>query len=117
MQGNDASGKAALGKKSILYANNSLTYIQMGELQKSIQELVQQNRNKHQKILESKPHFPYALYKIGEFQANSKAFGKELLLRQMDRLLEEKNYLDRELSLIRFRDEEQTLEKEQMVSS
>jgi hypothetical protein len=46
------------------------------------------------------------LYKIGEFQAHSKAFGKELLLRQMDRLLEEKNYLDRELSLIRFHDEE-----------
>ena len=38
-------------------------------------------------------------------------------MRQMDRLLEEKNYLDRELSLIRFHDEEERNEKEQMVTT
>ena len=81
-----------------------MTYIQMGELQKNINELVYQNKSKFNRICESKMNFGYQLYKISEFQANSKAFGKELLLRQMDRLLEEKTYLDRELSLIRFQD-------------
>lgn len=82
-------------KKSILFANNSLTYIQLGELQRNINELVHQNKIKYAKISEAKVDFKYQLYRIGEFQANSKAFGKELLLRQLDRLLEEKNYLDR----------------------
>ncbi len=81
----------------------------MGELQKTIADLVQQNRKKYSTILAEKSEFSYQLYKISEFQAISKAFGKELLLRQLDRLLEEKNYLDRELSLIRFEDEEKTV--------
>jgi hypothetical protein len=75
-------------KKSILFSNSSLTSIQLSELQKAIQDLVYQNRKKHAMIVESKPEFAYQLYKISEFQAISKAFGKELLLRQMDRLLE-----------------------------
>ncbi len=83
------------GRRSVLFANSSLTYIQMGELQKNIAELVHQNKIKYAKITDSKADFSYQLYKIGEFQANSRAFGKELLLRQLDRLLEEKNYLDR----------------------
>jgi hypothetical protein len=49
---------------------------------------VQQNKSKFAKILTAKPEFSHQLYKIGEFQAFSKAYGKELLLRQMDRLLE-----------------------------
>jgi len=89
----------------------------LGELQKTISDIVQQNRKKHATIVAEKPEFSYQLYKISEFQAISKAFGKELLLRQLDRLLEEKNYLDRELSLIKFHDEYETDEKEQMVAN
>lgn len=104
-------------KKSILFNSSNLVYIQLGELQKSIKELVTQNKYKYGSIVESKADFKYQLYRIGEFQSNSKAYGKELLLRQMDRLLEEKNYLDRELSLISFHDEEEIIEKENMVSN
>jgi hypothetical protein len=86
-------------------------------MQKTITDIVQQNRKKFATILAEKPEFAYQLYKTGELQAISKAFGKELLLRQLDRLLEERNYLDRELSLIRFEDEEKSKEKEMMVAS
>ena len=37
--------------KSILYSNSHLTYIQLAELQKTISDLVQQNRKKHAKIV------------------------------------------------------------------
>lgn len=89
---NDSESKResqwATSKRSILFANSSLTYIQLGELQKNIKEMVGQNREKYLKICQHKADFNYQLYKTGEFQANSKAFGKELLLRQLDRLLE-----------------------------
>lgn len=45
-----------------------------------------QNRNKYCKITDHKPDFSYQLYKIADFQASNRAFGKELLLRQLDRL-------------------------------
>ena len=57
-------GQAA-HKKSILFANSTLTYLQLGELQKTISELALQNKSKYQKIGESKADFRYQLYKIG----------------------------------------------------
>ena len=89
----------------------------MGELQKNISELAVQNKRKHTTIITHKPSFPYVLYKISDKQAISKAFGKELLLKQMDRLLEEKNFLDRELSKIHIEEEEKEQEKQSMVEN
>mgnify|MGYP000930167079 CR=1 FL=1 len=82
-------------RRSVLFANNNLTYIQLAELQKDINELVFQNKKKYLKIMECRGDFEYQLYKMGEFQANSKAYGKEMMMRHIFRLLEEKNYLDR----------------------
>jgi hypothetical protein len=34
------------------------------------------NKKKYSKIAEARPDFSYQLYKTGEFQANSRPFGK-----------------------------------------
>jgi len=61
-----------------------------------------QNRKKYERIVEARPNFEYQLYKIPQNKGQSLNFGRELILRQLDRLMEEENYLDRELSLISF---------------
>jgi hypothetical protein len=47
----------------------------------------------------------------------SKGVGRELLLRQLDKLLEEQAFLDREISLIRIKNEEQHAEREEVLSN
>ena len=69
--------------------------MQLGELQSSAHQLVLRNKNKYEQIVKHKPGFEYRLYKVKENQILSKGVGKELLLRQMDKLLEERNLLNR----------------------
>jgi hypothetical protein len=92
-------------RKPVLEKNSKNICMQLGELQKSANQLILRNKKKYEQILRFKPVFEYRLYKVHENQTLSKGVGRELLLRQMDRLLEEQSYLDRELSLIRIQNE------------
>lgn len=91
--------------------------MQIGHFQRDIAELTRSNKDKYQAVLKNNPAFAHQLYKIGEFQALGKSFGKELLMRQLDRLLDEKSLLDRELHLIKFKDEEKSQERAEMVAA
>jgi hypothetical protein len=104
-------------RQSVLEMNSSHICIHLGEMRRSIVQLQGRNRKKWDQILRNRPDFEYRLIKVNENQTLSKAFSRELLLRQMDRLLEEQNFLDRELSLIRFRDEEKEMHKEELLSN
>ena len=83
-----------------------MQHLQFGELQKEVAQLTAQNRKKFETILQAKPHFSYQLVKVNENRSVSLNFGKELLMKQIDKLMEEENYLNRELSMINFEDEE-----------
>lgn len=98
-------------RKSVLDNNSKLVCLQLAELQRSVQQLTAQNRAKYQQILTHKPAFECRLYKVSENQALSKGAARELLLRQLDRLMEEENVLERELSLIKIHCEDAQSQK------
>jgi hypothetical protein len=104
-------------RKPVLEKNSKNICMQLGELQKSAYQLVLRNKKKYEQILKYKPAFEYRLYKVHENQALAKGVGRELLLRQMDKLLEEQNLLDRELSLIRIQNEELHSLKEELLTN
>ena len=101
----------------MLDSNSKLVCLQLAELQRSVQHLTAQNRAKYQQILRHRPAFECRLYKAGENQAVSKGAARELLLRQLDRLMEEENVLERELSLIKIHCEDAQSQRESMLSS
>jgi hypothetical protein len=68
--------------------NNNLICTQLAGLNQNVNELIIANRAKFNQIVAVNPHYAYKLYKTVENQSLNRAFGKELLLRQMDRLLE-----------------------------
>ncbi len=80
--------------------------MQLAELHKEVSDLLLTNKAKYEEIEKHKPSFNYRLHKPKGTLNASKGVGRELLLRQLDKLLEEQAFLDREISLIRIRNEE-----------
>lgn len=74
-------------RKGNLSGNPAFMSSQMNELQRTVNQLTAQNRKKYNQILGSKPCFSHTLYRVSEPQSMHRAFGKELLLKQLDRLL------------------------------
>jgi hypothetical protein len=74
-------------RKGNLNGNPAFMNSQMNELQRTVYQLTAQNKKKCNQILASKPCFSHTLYKVNEPQSMHRAFGKELLLKQLDRLL------------------------------
>jgi len=88
-------------RKSHGFGQESQTkHLQFGELQKEVTQLAQQNRKKYMEVIEYRPRFDYQLIKVSENRSISLNFGKELLMKQMDRLMEEESFLNKELTLI-----------------
>jgi len=75
-------------RKSLLQTNNLSQHAQFGEMQRSLNQLLQQNFKKHQQILEFRPNFEYQLYRVPQNKSQSLNFGRELLMRQLDKLME-----------------------------
>lgn len=89
-----------------------LLHKQMGELYRNVSRLALQNHKKYQQIILSKPFYEYQLYKVPEIQQWQKTFARELLMKQLDKLIDEERLLDRELSKIQLQDEEIMVEKQ-----
>jgi hypothetical protein len=98
-------GRPEIQRVSALENNSKLVCLQLAELQKTVHHLSIQNKKKYQQILRYKPAFECRLYKANENHCLSKGAARELLLRQLDRLMEEENLLERELSLIKIHSE------------
>ena len=62
-----------------------------------------------------RPGYSHQLIKIHENKSVSLNFGRELLMKQLDKLMEEEIFLNKELSMIRFQDEQKEKDKEDMV--
>lgn len=113
----EISSSALFVDHSLMSKNSKNVCMQLAELQKAVSELLLSNKVKHEQISKHKPSFNYRLHKPKETMNTSKGVGRELLLRQLDKLLEEQAFLDREISLIRIRSEEQHAEKEEVLSN
>jgi hypothetical protein len=72
----------------LLHPINNSQHTQFAEIQRSINQLLHQNRKKHLQIAEVRPNFEYQLYKVAQNKSQSLNFGRELLMRQLDRLME-----------------------------
>ena len=101
-------------KKSVINNPPVSQHLQFGELQREVSQLAAQNRRKYQQIMEVKPSFAYELIKVGEGRSVGLSFGRELFMKQMDRLMEEESYLNRELTMIRIEAEESQNARQQL---
>ena len=102
----DSLNSSDVKRQKLLQSSVSSQYMQFGQLQKEVSQVAVQNRHKYHQILASKPDFVYEPYTVTEHKSLNVNFGRELLMKQMDRLLEEEHHLNRELTLIAMREEE-----------
>ena len=84
----DLFTESDIRRKLLLQTNQQSQHTQFGELQRSLNQLLLQNRKKYERIIEAKPNFQYQLYRIPQNKGQSLNFGRELIMRQLDRLME-----------------------------
>ena len=70
-------------------------YMQFGALQKELSQLRNNNKKLYQQIIEYRPDFGYKPINIAENKSVSLNFGRELIMKQIDKLMEEESYLNK----------------------
>ena len=62
----------------------------------------QRNKVKHGKILADKPDYSIELYEPNDKLRTEKAFKKELLLKQLDKLMDQESIFDKKIAQLKF---------------